>query len=104
MSLLLKSFTFTVLVLGGVGLDTTEDIVVLDVVGLQTTEDTVVLDTVGLETTEDTVATGVWKLTDEDVLIAGVTSDAELEEKLGKPDASANISLTLLLLVSISRP
>ena len=63
-----------------------------------------VLDTVGLETTEDTVAMGVWKLTDKDMLVFGVTSDAELEEKLGKPDASANISLTFLLLVSISRP
>ena len=85
---MLESFTFTVLVLGGVGLDTTEDIVVLDMVGLQTTEDTVVLDTVGWETTEDTVAMDVWKLTDEDVLVVGVTSDTELEEKLGKPDAS----------------
>ena len=85
-------------------MQTTEDTVVLDAVGLETTEDTVALDTVGWETTEDTVAMGVWKLTDEDVLVVGVTSDAELEEKLGKPDASANISLTLLLLVSISRP
>ena len=104
MSLLLESFNFTVLVLDRVGLDNTEHIVTLDVVGLQTTEDTVVLDAVGLETTEDAVTMGAWKLSDKDILVFGVTPDAGLEEKLGKPDASANISLTLLLLVSISRP
>ena len=95
---MLESFTFTFLVLDGVGFDTIEDTVVLDTVGLETikdtvvldvagletTQDTVVLDAVGLETTEDTVAMGVWKLTDEDILFFGVTSDAELEEKLGE--------------------
>ena len=70
---------------------------VLDVVGLDTTEDTAVLDTVGFETTEDTVAMGVWKLTDEDMLVFGVTSDAELKEKLGNPETIKHFELSGML-------
>ena len=83
MSLLLESFTFTFLVLDEVGLDTTEDTVVLHAVGFETTEETEVLDMVGFETTKDTVAMGVLKISEEDMLVFGLTSDAELEEKLG---------------------
>ena len=89
-----------------VGFDTIEDTVVMDTVGLEMTGHTQVLEIIGFETIEDKVAMGVLKVTDEDkdLQVFGVTSDAELEEKLEKLETSANISLTLLLLVSINKP
>ena len=96
-------YCFTLTSLDEVGLDTSEDTMVLEAVGFETTEDTEISDVVSFETTKEIVAMGMLNVTNEDMQDPGVTSVMELKEKLRKPEAFANISLTFLLLVSIKR-